>query len=70
MKIPKNFDVVYKPSPAADKGTPFGSYDGINPHEKAIPETPGEKASNDPSGYEMSKGQPFGPGGSGYTNKK
>ena len=70
MKIPTDFDVVNNPTPSADKGTPFGSYDGINPNEKAIPDTPGEKATSDPCCFEMSKGQPFGAGGSGYTNKK
>lgn len=69
MKIPKDFDVACKPAPSADKGTAFGDYNGINPNEKSIPETPGEKVSNDPTCFEQSKGQPFGPGGSGYTSK-
>lgn len=70
MKIATDFDVVNKPAPSAASGTAFGSYDGINPHEKAIPECPGEKASNDPAAFSMTKAQPFGSGGSGYTNKK
>ena len=50
-----------------DKGTLPWSNPGIEPHEKAIPETSGENASNPAAAHETSKGQPFGAGGSGYT---
>jgi hypothetical protein len=43
------------------------SYKGIQPHEKAVPETPGENATNDVTKHSSSKGQPFGKGGSGYA---
>lgn len=66
MKIPTDFDVVHSPAPAAEKGTPFGSYSGLNPNEKPIADTPGEKATNDPTAYSTSKGSPL-KGGSGYT---
>lgn len=69
MKIPKDFDVVNKPAPAADKGTAMWDNPGIKPHEKAVPDTPGENATNDVTRREINKAQPFkGKGVSGYTS--
>lgn len=66
MKIPKNYDVVAN-TPDASKGTnPFDN-PGIEPSMKAIADTPGEKATNDPAALSTNKGQPFGKGGSGYS---
>lgn len=70
MKVPKNYDVVTKGPIAASKGTDSDNYKGIQPHESAVRDDPGEKASNDPSGLSTNKAQPFGAGGSGYTSKR
>ncbi len=66
MKIPKNYDVVSN-CPDGNKGTLPWDNPGIAPRTTPVPETPGEKVSNDPTQFEMNKGQPFGKGGSGYT---
>jgi len=68
MNVPKNYDPLSRGPIAAEKGTnPFDNA-GIKPSESAIPETPGMKASNEPKHNTMSKGQPFGSGGTGYTS--
>lgn len=65
MKIPKDYDVVSN-TPDGNKGTnPFDN-PGIQSSGKAIADTPGERATNDPAALETSKSQPFGKGGSGY----
>lgn len=68
MKIPKNFDVVAKEAPSFSKGTSMENYKGIQPSESNIKDTPGENATNETSAHSMSKGHPFGKGGSGYTS--
>lgn len=68
MKIPKNYDVVGKEPPNWDKGTNPMDNPQIEPRS-SIPDTPGEKTQNMTSVTEVTKGQPFGKGGSGYTNK-
>ncbi len=66
MKIPKNHDCVEGAAPKFSQGTnPFNN-PGIQP--LTIKETPGEKASNSPQVERTKKGQPFGKGGSGYTD--
>jgi len=69
MKVPKNYDVVNKGAIPFQKGTAPDDYKGIQPEESNIKDTPGEKATNDPSGMSTNRAQPFGAGGSGYTNK-
>lgn len=69
MKVPKDYDVVEKGSISFAKGTESDDYKGIQPSESAIKETPGENATNNTAGMSINKGQPFGPGGSGYTSK-
>lgn len=66
MKIPFNFDVVGKDAPSFEKGDAYDKNPGIEPYEKAIPETAGEGASNDVNQFSMNKGQPFKTKGSGY----
>lgn len=70
MKVPKNYDCVNKGSIPASKGTSMENYKGIQPEESNIKDTPGENATNDTAAHSISKGQPFGMGGSGYTGKK
>lgn len=67
MKIPTDFDVVSQPAPSFEKGTNYQDNPGVQPSEKAIPMTPGEKATNDTTGLSYNKAQNFGKGGSGYT---
>lgn len=67
MKIPTDFDPVSQPAPSFEKGTNYQDNPGVMPNEKAIADTPGEKASNDTTGLAYNKAQPFGKGGSGYT---
>lgn len=66
MKIPKNFDVVGKDAPSFEKGDAYDKNPGIDPYEKAIPETAGEGASNDVNAFSFNKAQPFKEKGSGY----
>jgi hypothetical protein len=68
MKIATDFDVVNKAAPSASSGTGFQENPGIQPFEKAIPETPGEKAVNSTEPDMISKGQPFKTKGSGYCS--
>lgn len=56
MKIKTNFDVVNSEPPSADKGTLPWDNPGIDPYEKAIPETPGEKAVNSTEPDMINKG--------------
>lgn len=65
--VKKNWDPV---SDSVDMGNKFEEHPGLDASAKNIPETPGENATNDPVAESYNKGQPFGPGGSGYTNKK
>lgn len=67
MKIPKNYDAVARGPVDFEKGT--GPFDnpGIKP-VKNVADTPGEKAMNEPGANTISKKQPFGKGGSGYTS--
>lgn len=67
MQIKKNFDVVGGKLPSYQQGTSPENNPQIAPHESAIPETPGENATNDTSQFEMSKAQPFSKKGAGYT---
>jgi len=67
MKIPKNYDPVSGAHISYSRGTNPQDNPGIQPSEKAIADTPGEKATNEQSAHEMTKGQNFGKGGSGYT---
>lgn len=68
MHISKKTDVAFTPAPSFEKGTnPFDN-EGIKPRS-SIPDTPGEKASNETVGRSISKAQPFGKGGTGFTNK-
>jgi hypothetical protein len=68
MKVPKSYDVQSKGAIPCEKGTnPFDN-PGIKPHESAIKDTPGESATNPAKAFSQNKGQPFGKGGSGYTN--
>ena len=67
MKIPPDYDVVNKPAPSYSKGTPYDSNPQLDPYERAIPETPGEKAVNSTEPDIISKGQPYKKTGSGYT---
>lgn len=69
MKVPKNYDPVSKDAIAPDKGTDFCDNPGIDPGITPIAMTPGEKSTNDTAGRDISKAQPFGKGGSGYSNK-
>lgn len=69
MKIPTNYDVVNKGAIPASKGTDYCDNPGIMPNEKPIADTPGERATNEESAYSVKKGQPFGKGGSGYTDR-
>ena len=65
MKISKNYDVT-KGAPSFEKGTnPFDNA-GIKPNS-SIPDTAGQKASNPAAAHSVSKAQPAGKGGSGYT---
>jgi len=66
MKIPKDYDVVSN-TPDGNKGTNPFDYQGIQSSGKAIADTPGEKAMNDPAVAESNKAQPFGKGGTGYA---
>lgn len=68
MHISKSMDVVNSPAPGFAKGTSMEANPGIQPHEKAIPDTPGEKATNDVTRHSSNKAQPFKGGGvSGYA---
>lgn len=67
MNIKKDWDPVSNQAPSFEKGTNYQDNPGVMPNEKAIPETPGEKATNDTAGLSYNKGQNFGKGGSGYT---
>lgn len=64
MKIAKNYDVL-KGAPSYEKGTAPDANPGIKPG--VTENTPGEKASNPAAAHSMSKAQPFGKGGTGYT---
>lgn len=68
MKIPKNHNCVTGSAPSFDKGT--GPFDnpGIQPVKGEIKDSPGEKQRNSPGVENFKKGQPFGKGGSGYTD--
>lgn len=66
MKIPISYDVVGKEPPSYNKGTDSANNPQIEPYEKAIPQTPGEKAVNSTEPDTMSKGQPFKNKGGGY----
>lgn len=66
MNVKKDWD------PTSDevnptKGTNYQDNPGLAPSNSAIPETPGEKATNDAVALSYNKGQNFGKGGSGYT---
>lgn len=65
--IKKDWDPVSEQAPSYKSGTNYQDNPGVQPYESAIPETPGEKASNDTSALAYDKKQPFGKGGSGYT---
>lgn len=62
--VKKNWDPCCDSVPAGDK---FEDHPGLSASMKAIPETPGEKATNDTTALSYNKSQPFGKGGSGYT---
>lgn len=68
MKISKDFDPVSKEAPSFSKGATINDYSGIQPHESAIKETPGEREMNETAAHSSSKKQPFGKGGSGYCD--
>lgn len=65
-KVKKDWDPT---SDGVDMGNKFEEHPGLDASSKAIADTPGEKATNDPAAESTSKAQPFGPGGSGYTKK-
>ena len=65
--IKKDWDPCCDSAPAASAGTNYQDNPGLTSADKPIPETAGQKASNDPSGLSYNKAQPFGKGGSGYT---
>lgn len=68
MTISRKTDVTSMGSIDPEKGSDFIS----NPQlkvPKSISDTPGEKASNSPAVHSISKGQPFGKGGSGLGGK-
>lgn len=67
MKIDKSKDIAMQEAPMCSKGTNPWDNAGIMPHEKAIPDTPGQKATNDTSAESFSSAQPFKTKGSGYT---
>lgn len=68
MNIPKDYDVVAKGAIDPAKGTDPDDNSGIKPSMSNIPETPGEKCTNDTAAESYNKKQPFGKGGSGYTS--
>ncbi len=68
MKIPLDYDVEMKAAPGYDKGTSPDSNPQIEPFEKAIPETPGEKAVNSTEPDMITKAQPFKNEGGGYCD--
>ena len=69
MDIKKNYD-VRDGAPDWSKGTnPFDNK-GIQPVSGAIKDTPGENETNPAAAHSTNKGQPFGPGGAGYTGGK
>lgn len=68
MKIPLDFDVVGKAAPDYNKGTSPFENPQIAPYEKAIPETPGEKAVNSTEPDMIDKAPPLKPkSGQGYV---
>jgi hypothetical protein len=69
MKIPYSKDVVNDEPPSFEKGDLPWANPGIEPHESAIPEDPGMKASNPTTPEEYNKATPYKPKqGSGYTS--
>lgn len=67
--VPYNRDVVNQGPPSFESGANPMENIGIQPHESAIPEDPGMKASNPCTPEEMSKATPYkGSKGSGYTS--
>ncbi len=68
--IPYSKDVVNSGPPSFQSGANPFENEGIQPHESAIPEDPGMKASNPCTPEEMSKATPYRApkAGSGYTS--
>ncbi len=70
MKIPYSKDVVNDACPSANKGTNPWDNPGIQPHESAVPDVPGDKAMNPVAPELFSKSAAYKPAksGSGYTD--
>lgn len=59
MKIPLDYDIVGKEAPSFEKGTSPFDNPQIQPYEKAVPQTPGEKAVNSTEPESFSKAPPM-----------
>lgn len=69
MQVKKNYDVVASDVIDPKKGTDPCDNPGIMASISKVKNTPGEDATNETAALDIKKAQPFGKGGSGYSDK-